>query len=125
MNSVRRGFRIVSAVGLTALLFLTGCATQRVDWAGRVGTYTYDEAIMDYGPPEKTAKLSDGSTVAEWLTHRGYSYAYSPFNQGFYYPYAFPAFYPGYLEMVNVPNYYLRLAFDPENRLKAWKKVSK
>jgi hypothetical protein len=26
---------------------------------------------MDYGPPGRLAKLSGGSTVAEWMTERG------------------------------------------------------
>jgi len=50
---------------------LTGCSTtKKVDWNGRVGTYTYDQAILELGPPDKQAKLSDGQTVAEWITRR-------------------------------------------------------
>jgi hypothetical protein len=51
--------------------FLTGCkSTPPVDWNSRVGTYTYDQAVTDLGPPDKQAKLDDGKTVAEWVTHR-------------------------------------------------------
>ena len=28
------------------------------------------------GPPDKQAKLADGTLVAEWLVNRGYTYAY-------------------------------------------------
>lgn len=61
---------------LLALLFLTavslpGCkTTPSVDWDSRVGTYTYDQVVTDLGPPDKQAKLTDGQTVAEWITHR-------------------------------------------------------
>jgi hypothetical protein len=51
--------------------FLTGCkSTPPVDWNSRVGTYTYDQAVTDLGPPDKQAKLDDGKTVVEWITHR-------------------------------------------------------
>ncbi|HWQ92096.1 MAG TPA: hypothetical protein VN673_10520 [Clostridia bacterium] len=125
----RAGRRVRSGVAMVVaslmLVLMMGCATTRVDWANRIGIYSYDQAIMDYGPPDRTAKLSDGSTVAEWLTHRGYSYAYSPFGYGYHhYPYAY-GFYPGYIESVDVPGSWLRLTFDPQNQLKAWKKFYK
>ena len=62
---------------LCVTLWLAGCATQRVDWAARVGHYTYDQAVAEMGPPDKQAKLADGTTVGEWLVNRGYTYVYS------------------------------------------------
>lgn len=57
---------------LSLLLTLVGgCASQRIDWASRVGGYTRDDAIREFGPPEKSATLSDGSMVADWLETRG------------------------------------------------------
>ena len=53
-----------------ASLFFAGCqSTPKVDWNSRVGNYTYDQAVTDLGPPDKTAKLSDGRTVADWIKH--------------------------------------------------------
>ena len=51
-------------------LLLAGCAAQKTDWNSRVGIYTYDQAVADMGPPDKQTTLSDGKTVAEWITHR-------------------------------------------------------
>ncbi|MCU0782544.1 MAG: hypothetical protein MUF81_00575 [Verrucomicrobia bacterium] len=52
-------------------LLLAGCSTtKKVDWNSRVDSYTYDQAVAEMGPPDKQAKLSDGATVAEWITHR-------------------------------------------------------
>jgi hypothetical protein len=52
-------------------LLVAGCSTtKKVDWNSRVGSYTYDQAVAEMGPPDKQAKLSDGATVAEWITHR-------------------------------------------------------
>jgi len=56
---------------LVPALVLIGCSTtKKVDWNSRVGSYTYDQAIAELGPPDKQAKLSDGKTVAEWITRR-------------------------------------------------------
>ena len=56
------------AITLAALV-LAGCVTQKIDWPARVGNYTYDQAIMELGPPDKSTKLTDGTVVADWLTH--------------------------------------------------------
>jgi len=49
-------------------LLVSGCASTKVNWADRVGTFTYDQAITELGPPDKQATLSDGRTVATWIT---------------------------------------------------------
>src|ERR1035438_7574441 len=54
---------------MLAALVLAGCVTQKIDWPARVGNYTYDQAIMKLGPPDKSAKLTDGTVVADWLAH--------------------------------------------------------
>jgi hypothetical protein len=53
-----------------ALPCVTGCkSTPKVDWNSRVGSYTYDQAVIDLGAPDKAATLSDGRWVSEWITH--------------------------------------------------------
>ena len=53
------------------IAFIAGCkTTPPVDWQARVGTYTYDQAVTDLGPPDRQATLTDGQTVAKWVTHR-------------------------------------------------------
>lgn len=115
----------VLAIVITALL-LSGCATHRVDWGSRVGQYTYDQAVVDLGPPDKQAKLESGITVAEWLTRRGGTYAHAPFGGYGYYPYWYgPRFYPMYLDTFSTPNYFLRLIFGPDGTLTGYKKLAK
>jgi hypothetical protein len=64
--------------------FLIGCkSTPPIDWNNRVGAYTYDQAVTDLGPPDKQAKLTDGYTVAEWITHHGGGSGLS-FGTGFF-----------------------------------------
>jgi hypothetical protein len=106
-----------------AALLLAGCVTPKIDWAARVGNYTYDQAVMEFGPPDKSAKLSDGSTVAEWLTRRG-QVVVAPepcfVQPGWYF--APPA--PMYSETY-VPARFLRLAFDANGRLNTWKEFAR
>jgi hypothetical protein len=105
------------------LLIASGCATQKIDWNARVGNYTYDQAVVDLGPPDKYAKLSDGGTVAEWLTHRGYSYSYPAYGYP-YYPWYYGPYYPAYVSSSS-PDYFIRLTFGQDGLLTGWKKLYK
>ena len=107
------------------LALLMGCATNKVDWGARVGSYTYDDAVIELGPPDKQEKLTNGITVAEWLTRRGY---HTTYVSGFYYHRCWPGFYgpafPPYVDSYS-PDYFMRLTFGPDGKLKAWKKFYK
>jgi hypothetical protein len=114
MRTVAR-FRIISV--FLALILVGGCTTGKIDWSSRVGSYDYDRAITDMGPPDRVAKLSDGTTtVAEWLTHRGHnlgsSWLYGP-------PYISPIY------DSPTPDRFIRLTFEPGGKLKDWKKVAR
>jgi hypothetical protein len=100
-----------------ALLF-TGCATtKKVDWNSRVGSYTYDQAVGEMGPPDKQAKTSDGQTVAEWVWRHSGGSSIS-FGTGFYGRHTGVAvgqtIGSGYQESVT------RLTFGPDGRLVTW-----
>jgi hypothetical protein len=114
-------------VALIAALavWLAGCATAKIDWAARVGNYTFDQVVIELGPPDKQAKLEDGTVIADWLTRRGDRSVY-PVG-GYYGPYGpwiYGPCYPGYVDSYS-PDYYLRLTFGPDGRLKAWKKFAR
>ena len=98
----------------------TGCTTtKKVDWNSRVGSYTYDQAILELGPPDKQAKLSDGQTVAEWITRRSGGAGFT-FGTGYYGSSAgvgvSQSVGSGYSERS------LKLTFDTEGRLSNWSK---
>lgn len=50
-------------------LMFVGCSStkSKVDWNARVGNFTYDQAIIELGPPDKSAKFNDGKTMASWI----------------------------------------------------------
>lgn len=104
---------------LLVVAVLSGCATNKINWAARVGTYTHDQAIVELGPPDKQATLTDGAVVAEWLTRRGRAVVYGG-GAGYYgYPGYYGGIYPSYVQAG--PDYFLRLTFGPNGKLTAWK----
>lgn len=53
---------------VVACLGWMGCkSTPKVDWESRIGHFTYDQAVTELGPPDKTATLSDGKKVVDWV----------------------------------------------------------
>jgi hypothetical protein len=125
MNQRASSFLLVLTLAVASLLLGAGCAT-KVDWNSRIGVYTHDQAVAEMGPPDKSAKLTDGSMVAEWLSYR--SGGYSQVHAVGGYPYRRRGYYYSPTYVVNTdPGYdhFLRLTFDAEGRLTAWKKVTK
>ncbi len=67
--SLRRAMALIT---LAFVVLAAGCATKpKTDWNARVGNFTFDQAVIELGPPDRQTALSDGRKVAEWVT--GYS----------------------------------------------------
>jgi hypothetical protein len=109
---------------LAGSLMLVGCkTTPPIDWNSRIGNYTYDQAVTELGPPDKSARLSDGLTVAVWITGRrgnsSVSIGTGFFSGGHHSATGFgvgQTIGGGYSDRV------LRLTFGPDNRLVSWSK---
>jgi hypothetical protein len=101
---------------LLALGLLTGCQTNKIDWTARVGTYTFDDAVKEMGPPDKTATLTDGTQVCEWLTYRGEAGGAIVTSNHIG---LFANTLPG------SPDAFLRLTFNPEKKLTEVKRIYK
>jgi|SRR5271170_2825198 len=102
---------------LIALAF-AGCATQRINWQARVGNYTYDQAVRDFGPPDKSAKLADGTRVADWVVREGRTVvAPQPYLTP---PDRFGPAMPVYTGTY-APSYYMELVFGTDDKLKSYK----
>lgn len=99
-------------------ILLSGCATHRIDWNARVGNYTFDQAVLEFGPPDKQAHLSDGKLVAEWIS-RYYNSSSVAVGTGFY-------GYPGGVGFVQTTPIYserkMQLIFATNDVLAAWSK---
>jgi hypothetical protein len=111
-------------IAVCLLPLLAGCASHPVvDWDARLGVYTYKQALADSGQPDKTAKLSDGSTVADWQL-RGYGASYWGIGYG---PYPWSRAY--WAEPVEPGGFiggpgsgdWLRLVFGPDGKLRSYK----
>lgn len=119
MNPLQGLLRVL----LLGLLLTSGCASHRIDWAARIGTYSRDDAVREFGPPDKSATLTDGTLVADWLESRGMQTATA-------YPGSWRSYGrrgwagPGLVVMdPPAPDRFLRLTFDPQGKLASWKRV--
>lgn len=97
-----------------ALVALGGCASaeKKINWDARVGTFKYDDAVIEMGPPDKEARLTDGTVVTQWLTRKGYSFR------------TYHLLYGGWIHSTDNPpgpDQFLTLTFGPDNVLKGWK----
>jgi len=105
---------------LPLVSWFAGCSTtKKVDWNSRVGSYTYDQAILELGPPDKQAKLTDGQTVAEWITRRSGG-AGLTIGTGYYGGGAGVGV--SQSEGSGYSDRSLKLTFDTEGRLSNWSK---
>ncbi len=105
------------SLGLAWGLLFLGCASaQKIDWNSRLGHYTYDQAVLELGPSDKLAELTDGTKVGEWLLQRGLA-------RGSFYTVTGP--WVQHYAAPPSPDYFLRLTFDPGGKLKEWRKVVK
>lgn len=106
-------FQLALLASLT--LLLASCSTvPKIDWDSRVGSYTFDAAVKEMGPPEKSAPLTDGSRVADWLIFRGRD------NPTYH---SFPDGRVIRTDGVRDPDRLLRLTVAPDGRLKELKRV--
>ena len=107
-----------------ALLTIVGCATSRVDWNTRVGNYNFDQAVIELGPPDKQAKLDDGKTVAEWITHRSSGGSGLSLGTGLFSGGGGGGVGVGVGHSIGSSNgdKVLKLVFDSDNKLASWSK---
>ncbi|MFM2082074.1 MAG: hypothetical protein RL380_765 [Verrucomicrobiota bacterium] len=113
-------------VGFFLALLLVGCAsTPSINWDARVGNYSRDQAIGELGPPDREAALSDGSMVGEWLLQRGRTQTFVSPGYTYWTPHGYVNGGGNYVDSAMLPDYFLRLTFGSEGRLRAWKKFAR
>lgn len=62
---------LAAALFCFAVLCAAGCTKRpKVDWNSRVGSFTYDQAVIELGPPDRMTEISEGRKVADWVTGR-------------------------------------------------------
>ncbi|MCS7337574.1 MAG: hypothetical protein NZ739_04965 [Verrucomicrobiae bacterium] len=100
-------------------MLVCGCrTTPKIDWESRIGTYTYDQAVLELGPPDRYAKLTDDTVVAEWVTRRGTTQVWVNYTYGHGYWWMHPSY-----VTTSSPERLLRLTFGPDGKLKDWKRL--
>ena len=112
-----RGMGLTAAFAATCLT--VGCAGRGPDWNARIGTMTYDEALLELGPPSSVASLTDGTRVAEWLQYSSRVYSAPGAAVGGWGPY----WGWGAPSVSSTPSVYLLLTFAPDGKLSAERRV--
>ena len=114
---------VVRAIGTLLLTgwLMAGCAsTPKVDWNSRVGSFNYDQVVAEMGPPDKSSKLSDGSTVAEWFVKKNSSVSFGV-GTGFYSGGSSVGV--GQSIGTSPSGQFLRLTFRADGKLAKWERV--
>jgi len=123
---VKTSIQWAAALGVLLVfsaMVLCGCrSTPKVDWNQRIGNYTYDQAVAELGPPDKTAKLSDGATVADWITHRHGGGVSFGVGTGFYG--GGSAVGTGVGTSTGYPDRVLRLSFGVDGKLQSVRQIN-
>ena len=71
MNVTRTLRSFLVTLIFATLLANAACTTKpKVDWNSRVGSFTYDQAVVELGPPDRMTEISEGRKVADWVTGR-------------------------------------------------------
>ena len=96
-----------------------GCQTmQQVDWEGRIGQFTYEQAVAELGQPTGETKLPGGMRRAEWITNTGISTGRVLVGAG-YQRRTMSVVPMDPTEIHRLRDRYLRLTFDKAGRLVA------
>ncbi|HRI12713.1 MAG TPA: hypothetical protein PLX89_06870 [Verrucomicrobiota bacterium] len=109
----RRTSETVLLVLLLAGL-VAGCAMRGPDWKSLIGVATYDEAVLQLGPPNSVATLEDGTKVAEWLQSASRVYSTPGVGYGVWGPWGGGW---SYGTVNSTPNVFLLLTFGPDQKL--------
>jgi hypothetical protein len=107
------------AISLFSAAWIVGCATTPpVDWNSRVGKYTYDQAVAEYGSPTVQSQSKDGTVVARWVNQQ---MAGGNLNTGLSY-YGSAGFTAGQNTPPPNRSLVLQLTFDAGGKLTDWSK---
>jgi hypothetical protein len=107
-------------VWIVGCCLFAGCkSTPSIDWNSRIGNYTFDQAVTELGPPDKIAKLNDGTTVADWIKSGNTGFS---FGMGTGYAGPNGAVGVGQTTNTGYNAKVLRLVFGRDNLLISWSK---
>ena len=89
-----------------------------IDWNSRVGTYTYAQAVAEFGRPNRQAGLSDGKIIYKWFIQ---PMAAPRVNSGMSY-YGKTGFGAGQIISPRYNDHVLQLTFGTNGVLTSWSK---
>ena len=114
ISVIRLGRWVLGLLLLSALV--TGCSSTKSpkDWEAQIGMLTYDQALLELGPPNHVADLEGGGKVADWLQQSSRVYSSPGLAYGGWGPWMSGAYSPS---VYSTPNVYLLMTFGPDLKL--------
>ena len=125
----------LAAIALVALFaLLGGCASgpkpglstseiETIDWSRRIGSYTWAGAMVDLGRPSMTGEEADGK-FAEWVLRRSPQMSFGVgVGSGSYGRRGGVGVGVGSSVSPPPKGEKLRLKFDPDGKLKEWRRI--
>ncbi len=114
---------------IIVIIFLAGaCASgpkinvSDAEWKGRIGTYTYEQALAELGPPNAVGESNEGKT-AEWVIRQSPATSFSfGVGRGSYGGGTAAGVGAGTTVSPPPSGEYLRLRFDKNGKLAEWTK---
>ena len=114
--AMRSRIGMVAVLGVLAALCL-GCAPKLLDkYKSRIGSLTYDQALLELGPPDRVADLDGGGKIADWLQQASRVYS-NPSASVMVGPWPSGVVMNTGGNVGSTPAVYLLLTFGPDQRL--------
>ena len=120
MNSriLQTGKRLHWVAAAVAATILLGCSTtSSISWDKRIGTYSWDDALAEFGPPDRVADLTGGVKAAEWVKERAVGVAPASSTPSYV---RGETIAPNQTYGSTAPARILRLSFTPDGKLIDW-----
>ena len=113
-------------LSIVIILLAGACASSQkievsdAEWRGRIGTYTYEQALAELGPPNVVGESSEGKT-AEWVIRQSPATSFSfGLGRGSYGGGTSTGVGVGTTVSPPPGGEYLRLRFDKSGKLVEW-----
>jgi hypothetical protein len=121
--------KLTSLLSILLLVLTGGCASgletsvKDIDWRSRIGTYTYEQALLELGEPNVLGESSEGRT-AEWVLRRSPAFTFGfGLGTGNYGNHTSTGVGVGTSVSPPPSGEYLHLRFDKDDKLAEWSKV--
>jgi len=120
LRTLLAGKHLCWTTAVLAVTLLSACSTtSSVNWDDRIGHYSWDDAVTEFGDPDRVADLDGGVKAAEWIKERTTGLASASDTPSYV---RGEAIAPSQTYGSTAPAKVLRLSFTPDGKLFNWER---